>query len=245
MKKIIITLALAVGTTGVFAQGLAGFAYNSRLNGSVIARIYGPETDNPSALLTGNASSVDYPAGSTSYNGTLLGGATSGAGFATYGPGSAVNNGTLWDVELWGAPTTQGTVLTSSQLTTEGSYVTGGGNTIINMSTTALKAGYFNNTSGSTVYIPGSVVGGSDSLQLRAWYNGGGALSTWALGDVPGNYAGASPVFNIDNLQVSSGNSVNLVGLQTFNVALIPTPEPSTIALGVIGVSALLFRRRK
>jgi hypothetical protein len=35
----------------------------------------------------------------------------------------------------------------------------------------------------------------------------------------------------------------DLSGLQTFNV--LPVPEPSTIALGVLGAAALLLRRRK
>lgn len=83
------------------------------------------------------------------------------------------------------------------------------------------------------VPIPGSNAGDKVSLVLRA-YNG--ASYDTSLG------RGASAPFEV-TLGASTLPPVALTTLTSFSVAIIP--EPSTIALGLLGAAALLFRRRK
>ena len=83
------------------------------------------------------------------------------------------------------------------------------------------------------VQIPGSSGNGGEKINLimRA-YNG----SSFAASSL----TGASAPFEV-TLGPSNLPPVALANLKAFSVV----PEPSTIALGVLGVAALLFRRRK
>ena len=98
--------------------------------------------------------------------------------------------------------------------------------------------------SGGDVTVPNYV--GIISLQIRAWLTADGA--TYSAASISG-HTGASTI-----MQVSLGNpdaippgtATSLEGkLSSFAVTASAVPEPSTIALGVMGLSVLLFRRRK
>ncbi|MCL5098327.1 MAG: PEP-CTERM sorting domain-containing protein [Candidatus Omnitrophica bacterium] len=87
--------------------------------------------------------------------------------------------------------------------------------------------------------IPGIGGGATATLQVRAWEVATGA--TWDAAQVRGQS---------DTFQLALGNAgqpptppADLVGLKSFNLAAIP--EPSTIALGILGAGLLLIRRRK
>jgi hypothetical protein len=92
------------------------------------------------------------------------------------------------------------------------------------------------------VVVPGVPAGSPATFVLRAWVGGSsfetatqfrgesGQVTVSALGGVPPG--GGAPITTPD-----------LAGLTGF--ALAPIPEPSTIALGVLGAAALLIRRRK
>ena len=88
--------------------------------------------------------------------------------------------------------------------------------------------------------------GGPASVQLRAWASASG--SSWE--EASSNPTGEIGQSNIIDL-TATGNSagsppsvpVDLVGLQAFNLQVIP--EPSTWALLALGVGALALRRRK
>jgi len=95
-----------------------------------------------------------------------------------------------------------------------------------------------------TVTIPGISVGQVAALQLRAWDNMSGTINSWEAATVRGE----SNVFDSQGLGDSQNPATQgkLVGIQSFqleNVAMIP--EPSTVALGIIGGLALLMRRRR
>jgi len=116
-----------------------------------------------------------------------------------------------------------------------GLYLVSGGNaTLIPGSVTSFQSppslftGY---VTPITVSIPGTNPGDTVTLQFRAW--GGASYET-------ATEFGSSPSFS-----VATGGGVNpaadLVGITGFQMV----PEPSTIALGVLGAAALLFRRRK
>lgn len=98
-----------------------------------------------------------------------------------------------------------------------------------------LSAGYF---FGSAVAVPGIAGGTAAVIQVRAWDatlgNTAPALNT------PGS--GASNLVTV-NLVTSPTPENNLVGLQSF--AISPVPEPSVVALAIVGLGAILLRRKK
>lgn len=80
------------------------------------------------------------------------------------------------------------------------------------------------------------------SYRVRAWDNGGNAASTYADALAAGRAVGESGTFVLTGT-VSPATPPNLLGLTSFNLTVVP--EPGVIALGVLGLGALLLRRRK
>jgi hypothetical protein len=106
--------------------------------------------------------------------------------------------------------------------------------------TTSAAAMFYVNEPLTGVIVPGVPAGGTANIQLRAWVGGA-------------SYETATQFFGESNIiPVSLGGvpaqgapipDAVLTGLQGFELELVP--EPSTIALGVLGAAALLYRRRK
>ncbi|MDA1272718.1 MAG: PEP-CTERM sorting domain-containing protein [Verrucomicrobia bacterium] len=96
--------------------------------------------------------------------------------------------------------------------------------------TSAAAQGYVNAVD---VTVPGVAAGQTATLQLRA-YNGANFASSLV--------SGQSGTINV---ALGGGNlpPAALAGLSGFTMTAIP--EPSTIALGVLGLAALMVRRRK
>jgi len=86
---------------------------------------------------------------------------------------------------------------------------------------------------------------GPATIQMRAWETARGA--SWeAAGGAGAPHVGESAILNLTatgGYGVPPATPVELTGLQGFS--LRPVPEPSTIALGLLGAAALLIRRRK
>jgi len=133
----------------------------------------------------------------------------------------------------------------------ESSLVTFGGTTAANFATATL-AGYVITSTGGGVRtvdlsIPGVVAGQPTSFQLRAWEASLGA--TWELAfpawqsGAAGPVLGKSAIISTKTSATIAETAQPLLGLQGFN--LTPVPEPSVIALGALGLAALLYRRRK
>lgn len=103
-----------------------------------------------------------------------------------------------------------------------------------------LASGYVNGGQQTLQGLTGTVF-----MQMRAWDGATGA--TYAAAEQAGGRVGKSNVF-----QITLGNPqgtpptvpANLVGLQAFTVEPGLIPEPSVIALGLLGGAALLLRRR-
>jgi hypothetical protein len=89
---------------------------------------------------------------------------------------------------------------------------------------------------GGSVQVPGSPQGSSVNLGFRAWRTSDGSYDA-----APAEFRGISAPVSV-TLAGGIATPPNLTGLQGF---IIPVPEPSTIALGVLGAAALLLRRRK
>jgi hypothetical protein len=100
--------------------------------------------------------------------------------------------------------------------------------------TSAGGAGYIN--AGAATAPAGFGNGTTVSVVLRAWE--GSAGSTFDTAQIKGESAPISVT-----LVEAPGTPNDLVGLQGFT--LTGVPEPTTLALGAIGLGALLIRRRK
>jgi hypothetical protein len=98
--------------------------------------------------------------------------------------------------------------------------------------------------------IPNVKPGTTGFFEIRAWDNQGGQITSWSQVLANDGIArGSSGVLN-PNVKlggVGDDGSLNLVGNLTgwtsFNLHTVP--EPSVIALGALGLGALLLRRRK
>jgi hypothetical protein len=232
MKKSLLTSLLSLAAVGAFAQGTVVF--NNHVVGTIATHVWSPQLDG--SVETGNTAS-DTPAGTAVYTGQLIGGAATGATSPT-----DYSNGTLWTAQLY-ALTGLNDSLSSLQPVSQ--YVT-------TFHTTAAGAGIMTAVSpAGDAGIP-NTAGAQATVALAVWYNGGGTITSLSAAKAAGVPYGESPAFNLSSLGepaqagppvVNATSSENLIGLQSFS--LTTTPEPSTIALGVMGLSAFLIRRRK
>jgi hypothetical protein len=102
--------------------------------------------------------------------------------------------------------------------------------------------------SGVPGIVPGTTgPGSSATVQIYAWYNAGGTITSYSqaaraglptafslTGNVP-SLGGGLPPLPAGNIPSGMGN-INFV---------FPFPEPNTMALGVMGASVFLLRLRK
>jgi len=235
MKKNLLVMAGLLCAAGAFAQGTIRF--DNRVTGTstaaVVAPIYGEDPNNrfyPLGEKHGNAATgptTPIPQGTQTYAGAPL----TGAGFTA----------SLWAREA------------------------GTQNPFVQAATTP-----FRTTTSTTLYgfwtIPNTAVAlpnvASDptkraDILIRVWDNKGGTITSWDQ-----LYDAATGAPNLANASVARGwadvftetdqlgggvvLSPTLRGLQSFQLFELVVPEPSVIALGVLGAGCLfLLRRRK
>jgi hypothetical protein len=115
------------------------------------------------------------------------------------------------------------------------------------LGTTAQTSPFVVTPAAQTVAVPGSPPGSTPTIIIRAWQGpsfdntfplqwGEWALTTKPLGGDPGG--GALP---ITPPTLTGWGNENGAGFELN----MPTPEPSTIALGVVGIGALVLARRR
>jgi len=264
MKKSITILALLAGATGLYAQGtiaLTDYGFGFGMS------VWSPQTI-VSQELQGNtvndnpSGSVGIGGNSTTYQGVPIGGGSGGAtSSANYG------NGALFTVGIYAAPgvgNTAGLLAaeTTGQPVAVSSFLTSGGTGVVNDQNAGNDTSgmYALNYNANTLSTLNGYSGGA-TFQMLAWYNGGVA-STLANADAQYALAAATTEAGsstIESIATLGGNGAPAAQPGTFDnnasgqrtglitsFSLVETlPEPSTIALGVLGASSFLFRRRK
>jgi len=240
MKKTLAVLTLLAGAVSGYSQGQVNFS--DYLNSDFQITIWGPQAGAASTTqITGNSPATfgagplnggDIPSGTqTGYTGTPLGGGATGTASPT-----DYSNGNLWSVQLYAAAA--------------GSTPVPVAGAVANMYTSSGNTGLFDVTGNTVVSIPGVAASASASLQLAAWYNGGGTISSYSAAVAANVPAGLSTIGTVSlgggpvtppDLPGGGITSFSLVGPN----GVSPTPEPSTIALGIMGASAFLMRLRR
>jgi hypothetical protein len=231
MKKNLLVIAGLLCAAGAFAQG--SIRFDNRVTGTtssaVVAPIYAPDTSDSTQKKFGNAATgptTPIPAGTNTYTGAPL-------------------VGTGYTASLW-----------ARQAGTSVPFALA--------ATTPFRA-----TTSTTLYgfwtVPGTavVLNGLASdpavraeIIIRVWDNRGGTITSWDQ-----LYDAATGAPNLQNGGIARGESLpfteqdqlgggttlpaTLKGLQSFQLYTV-VPEPSTIALGILGAGCLfLLRRRK
>jgi hypothetical protein len=261
MKKTLILAASLVGAVSGYSQGTVNFLDAQT---DMTVHIFAPQTATPGTELTGNQGTATSGAstggvttdiydnngtdaaignsglnygGSAVYTGGAIG--NTAAGNATLAGAYNYNNGSDYSVELYAAP---GLNAPASALQPVTQYLS-------TLRTSGTVGGEFKNVTLATDPGITGTSGGSATIALVAWYNGGGTYSSYSAALTAGVPTGVSALDNIAALGGTGSPAAptpDLLGLQSFSLVVpVPVPEPSTVALGVIGASTLLFRRRK
>ncbi len=224
MQKSLTIISLLAGAVGVYAQGQIHFDdYVTTAGNQFEIQVWSVQPGN--SQVFGNGPS-DAPAGTQTYSGAAIGGTAAGSGPTGYA------NGNNYSIELYAAA---GADAAAGTLTAVPSA-------LATFNTTGF-AGTWDAAGGVVVTVPQVAVGATGSFQLQAWYNGGGTLS-YAQAQAAGDPYGSSVEANI-TLGGATAPPVSLNPITSFSLTTQQVPEPSTIALGVIGASAFLMRLRR
>ncbi|MGD0813641.1 MAG: hypothetical protein ABSA83_08570 [Verrucomicrobiota bacterium] len=227
MKKTLTLVTLLAGAVAGYSQGVV--VLSEATTGYLQAQIYGPGTATGANQVTvtyggyqtteyqGN-SSTSTPAGSAVYTG----GALSGTGFDAQIYGSSVAGDTLADL----VPETAAS-----------------GSSVLHFGTTATSEGFTKNAVDIT--MAGLPTGSTGTYAIAAWNTGGGVDTTLAEAQAAGEPWGFSTLGAVIPANPALGLPDDVTGFNIAVGSVVSSPEPSTIALGVMGISALLFRRRK
>jgi hypothetical protein len=228
MKKSITgVVALLAGAFAVHSQGTVSFGNYTALNNPGQSYIY------------------------VSLGTTKLGGQSTGPAATTANYASEVADGDDWSVALYGAA---GSGVPASGLSPLNTLLTGGVPLVANIAdgtaSDSLVGTWYSGASGVIPNTPNGD-GSAATVQVYAWYNDGGVLTSYSAAQAAGVPTGFSLTGNVTTGGPQSGlppafpaalpNGLGNITLSSTSVI----PEPSTIALGVMGASAFLMRLRK
>jgi hypothetical protein len=241
MKKTLTAMTLLAGAVSVYSQGAVSMNdYGNIGNFSIqvfqAQPLSASTVDVSGAVTNGSAWKEEMGQPANSYLPTK--GSTVYSGQSTIGPGYdvgllALANGTA------ASTYSQLSLVSSSVIST---WLPAAGTSAVNN-----NAGIWNSSATADVG-PGTPA--TAAVAIAAWANTGsaGAATTLAQAQADGYAWGVSDIVTTA-LTTGTGSPGFLpTTLTSFSLATSgtsPLPEPSTIALGVIGASTLLFRRRK
>jgi hypothetical protein len=246
MKKTLTIVSLLAGAAvSVHAQGGGQIQWNSAVTGWQIY-VYGVNySGTPAEQATEVIGDTEHttPSGSTVFGGVALGGTVTGSGTGLAG----VYNGNNYMAGLYVGSSTDAVAaaLTSGTPLATANFVTTGG---------AGEGGWWVSSASlqgpnDAMYTPSAgAYGATVYVEIAAWFSGGGATSYTAAiaAGVPAGSDGVSSAIKLNSFEPEIPPSLEGIGLESFDLTVpVPVPEPGTISLGVMGASALLFRRRK
>jgi hypothetical protein len=264
MKKIIIIGLVSLCAVGAYAQGTLQF-YNQFSDLSF--HIYAPNTANPNVMQEGNNAADGAISGTSApyivYGGIPIGGASGAAGTPinySYGNNfyaqvfaSPAGNGS------GAAPAFSSLSPVTQYMTTLATTSGEGAGSLVGLDFSSGDAG-----------IPGTGYDGSGlhgashilnnaNVAIAAWYNAGGTITSLAQAEstqgIPYGYSAVTVLSGLGepaSVETSAAGHTaqpttptEMYGIQSFSLVANNVPEPSTIALGVMGACAFLARRRK
>jgi hypothetical protein len=218
MKTLLFVSTLACTALSVHAQGVVYFQ-NRDLASGISSPIY---------MLTVGGVALDGT--DTNFRAALLGGPAGTAAASI--PGSRTNN------NQFGLVPSQGSLITLASPSTGATWTT---------FRTGAGAGFVGLGTDSARPVPGQDWGTTAEVQVVAW---NGAFDTWPeayaawFSGQPGIFIGASNPLNLTLSSASTDpNITKLIGLESF--AIVPAPEPSTLALAGLSAAALMIFRRR
>jgi len=225
-------VALLAGAVSAYSQGQIAFSD------------YG-NSDHFAILIFNTQAAASVPVTYNGYTATEVQGNPTAAAYPQTGTGSvgttvyAANSaltGTGYDLQLLGAP---GASQPLSALVPDSVVITSGFGTVVGST-----AGIFNES--ATVTTLGTITPpGAATVAIACWVNNGvdGAAATLATAQADGYAWGISTLGNVVLTTTPNSPPVFPTTITAFSLGTVP--EPSTIALGVIGASAFLMRLRR
>jgi len=230
MKKTLATITLLAGAVGLYGQGNISW---QDAGATFSISVFAQDPTSPTVVEQYGNTSVDTPAGT--------------AGASAEGLTGSPNYGGIY---LAGSGYTIGIYIDTTQAALAADLASGAP---VQTSTfqTGANAGLWA-TSG-LIAVDSTIPGGSSGtpvwIQLAAWANTGSAGAANSYGQaVADGYAAGYSVVSTTAIPLGAppGTPPSLGGLGITDFSLAsPIPEPSTIALGVIGASAFLMRLRR
>lgn len=218
MKKLVLTLSLLAGATAVYAQGTINwtdYVPATKTTGGFGITVF----ETPTAASVNNLGNTvnDLPAGTASYGTDALAGAGAEVGLYVDTSAAAVAADVLSGSPLATAP-----------------FLTGA------------SAGAWSFAASLVATSSALPTGSAVFVELAAWTGGASsyAVAHSTAGDLSG-YSVVSSQLSLGGPGSPPATPPTLVGSGITDFTIGSVPEPSTIALGVMGASAFLMRLRR
>jgi hypothetical protein len=240
MKKTLIVTSVLAGAIGVYAQG--SLNWQDSQSGTYLIEILSPSSTTVASPEQTGQTSFDEPSGSTQYGGGYIGGSTAGPSGNGPGIGATPNPGYL-GINYQNAVGFEAGLYVDTTLSALTTDIKNGNPAATTTLLGGNNAGLYSTT--APTYVSGLAPGTEVWVGIAAWYSGGGATS-YASAVSGGTVEGYVESAVSEALGGGSSAPAGLTGLGLTSFSLgSATPEPSTIALGVIGASAFLMRLRR